>query len=592
MMAALGWEAWFTLGVLGAMIVALMRDIARPDIILLGSLGLLLLVGVVTPSQAFEGFSNTAVMTLAALFVAAEGIQQTNALGFMDRAIFASKGRLIFALPRLMFSTSILSAFLNNTPIVAMLTPRVQRWANGVGIPTSKLLIPLSYAAIVGGMVTLIGTSTNIVVSGLLEAEGYPGLNMFDLTWIGIPAAIGVVLYFVTIGHRLLPDRTQTRPVFDDGLRECLFEVKVSGRSHMIGQTIEEAGLRSLGDAFLAHVRRSGHTIPAAPGEVLQSGDTLSFVGTPDTLDRMLSRPGLERAVAPLDAPTDRSLPLFEAVIAASSRLVDSTLREANFREEYGGVVLAIQRKDENVTGSLGRITLNPGDLLIIEARNDFDKRWNARRDEFYLVAPRRPEQKKPNGKKAPLAIAILLGMILLVSLNLMQLVTATFAAALGMVATRCLSLSEARKAVDVSVLIVIAAALGLGKAIEQTGLAGLMADEIVKVTYGMGPLVVLAVLYVTTNLLTEMITHKAAAVLMLPVALAAAVQIGGDPKAFALVIAVSAAGSFMTPIGYQTNLMVMAAGGYRFRDYIKVGFPVSLIVMAIALSVINFLWL
>ena len=592
MFEILDWQAWFTVGVLLAMVVALVRELARPDIVLLGSLGLLLLVGIITPEQAFAGFSNSAVLTVAALFVAAAGVQRTGALDFLDRLIFAQSGRLLPSLPRLMFSTSFLSAFLNNTPIVALFTPRVQQWANNVGISPSKVLIPLSYAAIVGGMVTLIGTSTNIVVSGLLEVAGEEGLQMFDLTWVGVPAVFGVVLYFMLIGHRLLPDRSGPGPTFEEGLKECLFELKVGSRSYMIGRTVEEAGLRALGDAYLVHLHRQDHLIAVGPDEVLQSGDVLTFSGNAQALEGLLQRPGLVRAVRSVEPQSDRTLPLFEAVVAPSSKLVGQTLREANFREAFGGVVLAIQRSDEQLQGSLGRIPIKAGDLMIIEARNGFDKRWNEDRNEFYLVAPRRPEQVRPKAGKAPLALLILIGMIVTAATGLLPLVTAAFAAALAMIATRCLRLREARQSVDISVLLIIAAALGIGQAFEVTGLAAMMAHAIVAATAQLGLVGVLVLLYVTTNLLTELITHKAAAVLMVPVALAVAAELGATPKAFALVVAVAAAASFMTPIGYQTNLMVMAAGGYRFRDYIKVGAPVSLVVMTIAVAVIHWIWL
>ncbi|QXD14338.1 SLC13 family permease [Rhodocaloribacter litoris] len=590
-MEALGWEAWFTVGVLVGMMGLLVREVARPDIVLLGSLGLLLLAGILTPEQAFAGFANPAVLTVAALFVVAAGVQEANALGFMDRLVFSPRGRLLGALVRLMLSTSFLSAFLNNTPIVAMFAPRVKQWAREVGLAPSKLLIPLSFAAIAGGMVTLIGTSTNIVVSGLMEAEGYPGLRMFDLTWVGVPVVFALLVYFLLVGHRLLPERKAEGPAYGNGLEDCLFEFRVAPRSYMIGQTVEAAGLRALGAAYLAHIHRGEHLIPATPDEILQAGDVLTFVGNATALDGLLDRPGLERVVSPIEAREDRALPLYEAVVAATSSLVDRTLREANFREEYGGVVLAIQRKDEQLAGPLGRIPLKAGDLLIIEAKQGFDQRWNARRDEFYLVAPRRPELKKPQPGKAPVAVVLLLGMVAASAAGWLPLVTAAFAAALAMIVTRCLSLAEARRSVDVSVLIVIAAALGLGKAVELTGLAGAMGHTLVQATAGLGPVGVLVALYVTTNILTELITHKAAAVLMLPVALAAGAEVGGDPTGLAVVIAVSAAGSFMTPIGYQTNLMVMAAGGYRYRDYLRVGLPATLLVMAITVFVVHRIW-
>lgn len=598
-MNELGWQVWLTVGVIVTMIVALVREVARPDLILVGSLGLLLLAGVVSPEQAFSGFANTAVLTVGALFVVAAGVQRTQALSALDRLFFyhgsaarSQTSLLRRSLPRIMLCTSVLSAFLNNTPIVAMFTPRLQQWADRMGVPSSKLLIPLSYSAIVGGMVTLIGTSTNIVVSGLMQAEGYRGFGLFDLAWVGAPAALGVLLYLSLGGHRLLPDRRRQGDHFEDGLQDCLFEARVAEGSPLKGQSIEEAGLRALGDVYLAHVRRNGRLIPAAPAEVLQADDVLTFLGTASAMEAILQRPGLDRAVPAVDDNDYQTLPLYEAVVADASNLVSKTLRETNFREQYGGVVLAIQRKNERVEGPLGRIPIKAGDLLLVEARNGFDKRWNEKRNEFYLVAPRRPKKVKPQTRKAPIALLILAGMVALAATGVLPLVTAAFAAALAMILTRCLRGAEARGSVDVQVLVVIAASLGLGQAVQQTGLAAALAHGIVDLTSGLGPLVVLAAIYITTNLLTELITNNAAAVLMLPVALATAVELAIEPMAFAVAVAIAASASFLTPIGYQTNLMVMAAGGYRYGDYFKAGLPASLIVMAIALVMIRLIWM
>ncbi len=590
-MLGLDASAWLTIGVIVAIAGALLRDLARPDLIFLGGLGVLLLASVVTPQDAFAGFSNTAVLTVGALFVVAAGVQQTGALDFLDRILFAPSTRLQGALPRIMLPTAFLSAFLNNTPIVAMLTPRVQQWARRTGLPASKLLIPLSYAAIVGGMVTLIGTSTNIIVSGLLVEAGFPALGLFDLTWVGVPAVLSVVGYFALIGHRLLPDRGTGPPIFEDGLKECLFEARIGASSSLAGQTVEQAGLRNLGEAFLVHLRRRERLVPASPQEVLEPGDLLTFTGNAAMLDQLMQQPGLERNVSAVETDAFETLPLFEAVVADTSSLVGKSLREMQFRERYGGVVLAIQRRHERVSGPLGRLSIQAGDLLLIEARDGFDQRWNANRDEFYLVAARRPTQTKPQPRKAPVALLILVAMIVLAATQLVPLVTAVFAAALAMIVTQCLSASQASRAVNLQVLVVIAAALGLGRAVAQTGLSEVLAQGLL-MTAGLGTVAAVVALYLTTNVLTELITHKAAAVLMLPVALAMAVELGLEPKAFALVVAVAAAASFMTPIGYQTNLMVMAAGGYRPRDYLKAGLPVSLLVMTVAIIMIFFMWL
>jgi di/tricarboxylate transporter len=271
---------------------------------------------------------------------------------------------------------------------------------------------------------------------------------------------------------------------------------------------------------------------------------------------------------------------------------VGKTLKETNFRERYGGVVLGILRRNVQSLGPLGRIPIKAGDLLVVESLTGFDKRWNARRDEFYLVAPHRLATARPRSARAPVAIVILLAMVGLAATNVLPIVTAAFCSALAMIVLRCVRFSEAKQSIDVSVLIVIAAALGFGKAIDVTGLASASARSLVTVTSSLGSVGVLIVLYAATNLMTELITHKAAAVLMFPVAMAMAAELGLDPRALALVVAVSAAASFMTPIGYQTNLMVMSAGSYQYRDYLKVGFPVSLIVMSVTVLAVSFVYL
>lgn len=586
-MQALPWEAYYVVAVIATMVVFLVRYEARPDVVFLAGLGAVLVGGVISPQQAFAGFANEAVFTVGALFVVAAGVQRTEALGFLDRFLFARSSNLRRALPQFMLPTAVLSAFLNNTPIVAMFIPRVQAWAEKVGIPSSKLLIPLSFASIAGGTVTLVGTSTNVVVAGLVSDAGLPPLQLFDVTWAGLSVLVVVVLFFALGGHRLLPDYGAERTAPESGLRGSLFELKVADTSRLAGLTIEEAGLRALEEAYVAHVRRDGKMVPITPDEVLQPGDVLTFTGDVTMLEELLRRDGLERPVPAIDTPGDRTLPLYEAVVADSSELVGKTLKEADFRNVYGGVVLAINRRGEQLSSSLGRTPIRAGDLLLIEARNGFDARWNASREEFYLVAARRPEQKKPLSKKAPLAFAVLAAMLVAFASGLVPLATAAFAAALVMIATGCVQVTEARAAVNLQVLVVIGAALGLASAIGVTGLAEAFAVGLVgAVPDGQLFLMLLAV-YLVTNFLTEFFTNNAAAALMVPIALATATQAGADHLPFVITVAIAASASFITPIGYQTNLMVMSPGGYRFVDYAKVGLPLGLVVMLAAVTTI-----
>ncbi|MCS3861675.1 di/tricarboxylate transporter [Salinibacter ruber] len=609
LLGSLGLNAWITVAVVMGVVGALMADVGRPDLVLLSGLSVLLVSGVVSPDQAFAGFSNAAVLTVGALYVVAGGVQHTDALSELDRVLFADTTRLGPVLARFMVPTSVLSGLLNNTPIVAMLTPRLQEWADAQNIPASKLMIPLSYAAITGGMMTLIGTSTNLIVAGLMEAEGYEPLSLFDVTWVGVPAALVVIAYFVLGGHRLLPDRGTSAPAAERRLGQNMFEVTVTEPAPIVGQTVAEAGLRDLGDAYLTHVRRGTEVLQGRPGRPLEQGDVLAFNGSLAARERLLERPGLSRTLPAPDGAHDdparyETLPLYEAVIAESSNLVGTTLGEANFREQYQGVVLGIQRQDEPVTSPVGTTELQAGDLLIVEAPDDFEERWSSgSREEFYLVAPRdgrarqggspeHDDEETDRSGRAPIALGLTGAMVLAAATGLAPIVTAAVLAALLMILAGCIRPAEAQRALNVQVLVVIAAALGIGKAIETTGLATAAAQGVLSVAEPFGPVIVLVALYLLTNLLTEIITNNAAAVLMLPVAMAAASSLGAPPVAFGVLVAVAASASFLTPIGYQTNLMVMAPGGYRFSDYARVGWPVTLLVMGTSVGIISLVWL
>ena len=581
----MSWQAGYTLAALAVMVVALVRGAARTEMVLLGTLGLLLVAGVVGPEAAFAGFANPAVVAIGSLFVVAAGVDRTGALGFVDGLLRPHSARPGPALLRLMLPTALLSGVLNNTPIVAMLIPRVQAWQDR-GPRASKMLIPLSTAAIVGGWLTLIGTSTNVVVHGLLQAEGLAGFGFFTLTWVGVPVVVLVTAYYVTLGHRLLPDRDG--PSAAGASRGYHFELRVEEGAPFAGQAVEAAGLRTLGDAFLTRIRRGERVQEAAPEAVLLPGDVLTFVGDPAAFDVLLARPGLTRTAPPVRGEQP-DLPLIEVVVAAGSRLEGRTLREVGFRERYGGVVVALRRRAEDVAGGLGRVALRAGDLLLVEGRPGLDGRLARLSDEFALVAP--VGHVRPVGRRAPVALALLVGAIGLAATGVLPLATATFAAALGMVVTGCLRGQALRRAVDVPVLLVIGAALGIGQAVETTGLAASAARGIEAVA-PLGTLATLLVVYLVSNLLAELVTNKASAVLMLPVALAVAADLGADWVPFAVAVTVGSAASFLTPIGYQTNLMVMSAGGYRYTDFARAGAPVSLVVCAVTVTVCWFVWL
>lgn len=581
-MLELGWQAWVTLVVVAGMLVALVRNLAAPEAIVLGALGVLLVFGVLTPEAAFAGLSNAAVLTVGALFIISAAIDKNGGLRFLDGLMFPRRPTLRGARYRIMLLTSGVSAFVNNTPLVAMLMPPVQTWCAKHRFAASKLMMPLSYAAILGGMTTLLGTSTNLLVAGLMQEAGEKPLGMFTMTPVGLPAAAVGLLYFMWLGYRRLPARDGESVKQEEALKNLLFEVRVTAESRLAGVTIEEAGLRSLGEAYLVHLHRGGDIVPSAPERRILAGDVLSFVGSAAVLERLM----LEPATSLRGAEGVKPLPVFEAIIAPGSSLVGRTLQEIGFRKTFDGVVLGIHRSDEQITGRLGRTLLRPGDLLIIEAPAGFEQRWQGHED-FFLVAPYRGAPAPIRKEKAAISILTLALIVIAAATELVPMVTAAFLGAGVIIATGCLTQKEARRAVKVRILALIAASLGIGKAVEVSGLAGALAGGLVEAGSAWGILGTVAAVYLATAVLTEVVTNNAAAALMLTIGLAAARQLGVPPEAFAVTVAVAASASFLSPIGYQTNLMVMSAGGYRFGDYLRAGSPVTLIVGVVTVAMV-----
>jgi len=601
MWSELGFDAWLTLAVLLAALVMLVREMASPDLILLGGLAVLLVAGVFeSPSDALVGFSSKAVLTIGSLFVVASAARKTGAFRFAFDWMRPRSGRLAAFLARVMLPVSGLSAFVNNTPLVAILVPTIQEWGRKVKIPPSKVLMPLSYAAILGGMSTLIGTSTNLAVSAALEQRGSEPLSMFELAWIGVPASILGYVYFATIGHRLLPVRSDPTTIAHGDVRSYQFELRVSVGSSLAGRSVERAGLRHLEGAFLSHVIRGREMIaPVRPDLVLEPSDLLAFSGSTEIMDRLLAGGGLERVVEPVDlengngAPPSPDLPLFEVVVAAESSLVGKSLQQVGFREQFQAVVLGIHRRGAKVEGPLGRSAIHRGDVLLIESADDFAARWQGS-DEFYFVASH-GRKEGPTSERAPWVFAVFAAMVLTVSLGWLPVVSAALCAAILVVFVAGMSPTEARQSIDLSILLVIAAAFGIGEAIQASKLDQALGQELVAWVSGMGALGVLAGIYLLTNLLTEILTNNVAAVIVFPIGLAAAsgiAELGDDPRSVAVVVAVAASASFASPVGYQTNLMVMGPGGYRFTDYLRVGLPLNLLIMALTLTVVSWIWL
>jgi di/tricarboxylate transporter len=584
-------EAWLALSVVAAVIALLAATRLSADVVLLAGVTVLLVTGVLTPAEALNGLANEGMVTVGVLYVVAAGLRETGAIGWAVQGVLGRPRNLAGAQLRLMGPVAGLSAFLNNTPVVAMFLPAVIDWARQNRLPVSKLLIPLSYAAILGGTCTLIGTSTNLVVNGLVTNQaGLPGLGMFDITAVGLPSALIGMAYLILLGRWLLPDRKPVMSDLDDPRRYTV-EMMVEQGSPLAGKTVEEAGLRHLPGMYLVEVERGGEVLPAiAPHQRLRAHDRLVFAGVVESVVDLQRFRGLVPAsdqVFKLGVPRPERC-LIEAVVSDSCPLVGRSIREARFRNVYNAAVIAVARNNERIHAKIGDIVLRPGDTLLLEADPGFVDRQRDSRD-FFLVS-RLPNSRPPRHDRALAAVAILVGMVLVVTLEWVPMLMAAMVAAGLMLATRCISSGAARSAVDWEVLITIAASFGLGFALEKTGAAHYVADSLIRLAQG-DPWVTLAVVYLVTMLFTEVITNNAAAVLVFPIALSTSQALGVSFMPFVIAIMMAASTSFSTPIGYQTNLMVYGPGGYRFSDYFRVGIPLNLLMAVVTIGLAPHVW-
>ncbi|MGH7477716.1 MAG: SLC13 family permease [Longimicrobiales bacterium] len=575
---------WLTLVVIAITLVVLVRDLYSPAATLIGGVVALLVLGVITPEQAFAGFSNPAPITVAALYVIARAVEKTGALQPLLELTLGDGGKPRAALARLLFPTAAASAFLNNTPIVAMLAPQISAWAERQRLSASHLLMPLSFATILGGVITLIGTSTNLVVSGMLQAEGMAPLGMFELTPVGLPVALIGVLFLVLFSQRLLPARRGAARTAEEELRSFTFAMRVIPGGSLDGASVEGAGLRRLEGVFLVEVERQDQVIaPVGPEVQLRGGDLLTFAGRADLVLDLQHKRGLvsteQQHLLRFDLPGHT---FFEAVIGEASPLVSRTLREVAFRGRYQAAVLAVHRAGERVQSKLGEVRLKVGDTLLLLADPEFASRWRDRPD--FLLVSRRGGAPPMATRKAWLVGLITAAMVVVAAIGALPILQAALLAVVAIIASGVLSPGEARSAIDLDVILVIAAAFGLGAAIESSGLATLIGHALVAAGAAFGTKGALLAVIIATISLTELITNNAAAALMFPIAMAASTELGADPRGFAIALAIAASASFLTPIGYQTNTMVYGMGGYRFTDYARLGLALTILVAAVVL--------
>lgn len=573
-------EAWITATVIVLILIGLTAGAASASVLTFSGVVILLLVGVVDASEALSGFSNPAPFTVGALFVVARAVSKTGAIRPLTQSLMGDSGQVRRPMLRMLVPATGVSAFMNNIPLVAMLMPEVMSWAKRRGLDAARFLLPLSYGAIFGGLLTIIGTSTNLVVAGQMEDASLEPFGFFELGRVGLPIAIVGVVTLVALSPRLLRNVRSPQAALPEAERDFTIEMAVVPDGDLDGQTVDKAGLRHLTGVFLASVDRGDSVIaPAVPTTVLHGGDRLRFVGRIDQVLDLQAAKGLahsgEDQIRELNVA---GAGYFTVVIGADSPLVGVSLRSSGFRSRYQAAAVAIHRAGERLDTKLGDIVLRPGDALIVLSDPDFSRRWSNRKD--FLVVSSLGGEVEPVAPGRLQTLGVIAAMVVVSATGLVPILHASLAAALLLIVMRVLTPDEARQALDLDVLGVIAAAFGLASAVATSGLADVIAESLIEGFGRFGTTGVLLAVVLATVTLTELVTNNAAALLMFPIAVAAAPAAGVDPRGMAVAVAIAASASFLTPLGYQTNTMVYGPGGYRITDYLRVGSPITAVVI------------
>eukprot|EP00049_Salpingoeca_infusionum_P023328 m.11475 g.11475 ORF g.11475 m.11475 type:complete len:732 (-) comp5730_c1_seq1:171-2366(-) len=596
------WKAIVTLVLLVGMLVCMALEIAPPDMIMMSGLVLFVPMGIVTISEATVGFSNKGMLTVAVLFVVASGVQLTGAIEplrrLLERMSTPKSGTL--GLERLILLVTLpigaLSAFLNNTPVVAMMIPLLQQLGKRLRVPPSKLLIPLSYSAILGGTCTLTGTSTNLVVVGLAQdrIEGF-SMGLFEIGMVGLPVMMAGLFIMMVLGPKMLPNRQGVTEVLSQP-REFITCMFVRTRDEpdggvLAGKSVASAGLRSLSGLYLVQIERASGDVISAPGPaaILNEGDKLFFAGVVESVLSLSQIRGLRLAESDEQHVDLYSLRgddvLVEAVVAAHSALVHRTVKDVRFRTRFQAAIIAVHRHGVRIEEKIGNIVLQAGDTLLLVCKGDFVQRYK-NSPQFALVSQVDGHQPLRRNK-APIAVLLALLMIALSVAEVLDLLTAALISSIGLVLFRCMSCQEVRAAINLEVLIVISAAFGLSNALVNSGAASLLASWVVAAAKPTGTTGLYIMIYLSTALFSAAVTNNAAVTIMFPVAYQAVQDTGDDFRPILYVLMLGASASFLTPTGYQTNLMVYGPGGYVFMDYVRFGGVLQLILGVVTISII-----
>lgn len=566
---------YVVIGVILLLVIGLILDKLRPQFLFFAAALVIMVLGILEPRDFLNSFANESLATIFVLILLTDALNRNfNLIKYLDR-LFVQKKRPKIFLFQMTSAVAAISSLINNTPVVAMLIPYVLRWSKKTQISPAKLLIPLSFAAIVGGMITIIGTSTNLVLNGFIESNGETPFGFLDFLVPGLLVSLVGILFLSTLGIYLLKERKNPLELIQSNLKEYLVEVALSPASVKAGKTINEAGLRNLRGVYLVEILRDGQLISSvSPDEVLQQNDRLFFAGdTTDIVEIVKEDSGFQFSKTQ-QYHLEGKLEIIETLIPYNSNLAGRTLKESGFREKFDAAVIAIHRNGERLRGKLGDIKLVSGDLLMLTAGNDF-YRLSAMDNNLYQLEIKDEIGKTPTYKRNILIGVALLSLAAVIS-GLLPFFVGLLVMLGAFVGLKLMSHKALMNNLNIDLFLILGSAIALGTAFIDTGGAKFIAAEVIHIFSAYGNLSVVLGIYFLTVILTSFITNAAAISIVFPIAYEMSHSLQIDPNAIYLAIAFGASCSFLTPFGYQTNIMVYGPGGYKFQDFFKIGVPMT----------------
>jgi di/tricarboxylate transporter len=585
-MIAERFQPWFVIFIVVVIFLLIYKEYLKASVSFLLAVMVFLITGILNSDEVLSGFSNQSIISILMLILITTGLRKNFQIEYLFDVIFKKAKSYRGFLLRMMSQVALLSTVINNAPVVALMTPYVVEWGKKNNIAPSRLLIPLSYATIMGGMITLIGTSTTLVLNGFLQDFNHPSLLFNDLFTIGLSVTVSGIIFIMVFGYKLLPDHTDILKSYNENKREYMAETIIMPESKLIGQSLVQAGLRNLKGVYLVEIIRRGRIIsPVGPEEILEKGDTLFFAGnTRDIVDLINSGQGIELPTTARSFDNDKA-EIVEAVLNNFSSLINKTVKQSDFRNRYNAAIVAIHRNGKRLSGRIGDITLQAGDLLLLFTGSDFRDRVEIYRD-LYVVSKLRDIVKPGKRKYYALGLILACSLFLLIfgKISLFPALMIIFGI---MISFNLITTQDVKREMDLNMIAILVFSLAIGQAIIKTSAGDILATYITGVLQPYGLISVLAGLLILTNLLSAFIGNVGAISISFPLAYSLSQNLGIDGNPFFLTIAYAASAAFLTPISYQTNLIIYGPGGYKFKDFFKIGLPVNLIYLAVALAVI-----